>query len=190
MAYLFKIEGKLVFPTEETLLTTPYKEIWERDKSKDKDIAMKEFSYIEFMTSQLQTNPYKGYSDDIRGEIIIKEVFAGITWKPDDLVKEGIKRFEAFQKEASPTYTFYMSALKSKNTLEKFFTTVDLSKTNFKTGNPIYKPKELTSALLDVDKITASLDSLKKKVEEELFDAVKTKGQKEISAFAKTESLQ
>lgn len=190
MAYLFKIEGKLVVPTEEALLIPPFKDIWERDKNKGKEVAMKEFSFIEFMVSKLATNPYKGYSDDVRAQVIIKEIFKEEkTWSPDKLVTEGIERFEKFQKDASPTYSLYISAIKSKNTLEKFLTTVDLSKINFKTGNPVYKPKELTSAMLDLDKITASLSALQKKVEEELFDAIKTKGQKEISPFAKVDSL-
>jgi len=94
MAYLFKIDGKLVFPTEEALLITPYKEIWERDTSKGKENAIKEFSYIEFMVSKLATNPYKGYSDDIRGKVIIKDTFKGIDWKPDKLIIDGIDRFE------------------------------------------------------------------------------------------------
>ena len=49
----------------------------------------------------------------------------------------------------------------------------------------MYKPKEITSALLDLEKSAVSLDGLKKKVEEDLYEASKTKGQKEISPFAK-----
>ena len=54
---------------------------------------------------------------------------------------------------------------------------------------PVYKPKELSLAMMDVDKLTASLAALKKKVEEELFDEVKIKGQKEVSPFADPNSL-
>ena len=46
MAYLFKVEGKTVYPNDEVLLISPFKEIWERDKSKGKDVARQEFSYI------------------------------------------------------------------------------------------------------------------------------------------------
>ncbi len=44
MAFLFEVSGKVVFPTAETLLTTPFKEIWERDKGKDNHQAKKEFT--------------------------------------------------------------------------------------------------------------------------------------------------
>lgn len=189
MAYLFKIEGKVVQPTEEALMINPFKQIWERDKSKGKEIALKEFAFIEFSVSLLASNPYKGYSESIREGIIIDELFGKDKWKPDDIVKEGQKKLDKFQIEASQSYSLYRSSIKAKDNLVEFLENIDLSDKNLKTGLPIYKPKELTSALLDVDKVTTSLDLLKRKVEEELFESTKTKGQKEISIFAKVESL-
>ena len=55
-----------------------------------------------------------------------------------------------------------------------------------KTGAPIYKPKDITAALQDLDKTIISLQSLEKKVEEDLFEAARIKGQKEVSVFADT----
>ena len=43
--------------------------------------------------------------------------------------------------------------------------------------------------LFSSEKVTASLTGLKKKVEEDLFEETKIKGQKEISPFADPESL-
>lgn len=185
MAHLFKVESNVVFPNEETLLIPPFKDIWDRDTSKGKEQALKELAYVEFMSSLLASNPYKGYNEDLRGVVIIKDVFKEDVWVPDELVLSGIKKIKDFQTEASPSYKSYLAAMVANDKINTFFETVDLTKINFKTGTPVYKPKEVTSALLDVDKITASLDSLKKKVEEELFEAVKVKGQKEISPFAK-----
>lgn len=189
MSYLFKIEDKIVQPTEEVLLISPFKEIWERDKSKGKEIALKEFAFIEFTVSLLASNPYKGYSESIRDSIVQQDIFKDIEWKPDKLIEEGKKKFENFQKDGSQSYTLYKSAVAAKDKLVNFLNEIDINERNFKTGMPIYKPKELTSALLDVDKVIASLDVLKKKVEEELFESTKVKGQKEISIFAKLESL-
>lgn len=189
MSYLFKIEDKIVQPTEEVLLISPFKEIWERDKSKGKEIALKEFAFIEFTVSLLASNPYKGYSESIRDSIVQQDIFKDIEWKPDKLIEEGKKKFENFQKDGSQSYTLYKSAVAAKDKLVNFLNEIDINERNFKTGMPIYKPKELTSALLDVDKVIVSLDVLKKKVEEELFESTKVKGQKEISIFAKLESL-
>ena len=72
MAYLFSVEGKIVQPNTETLLVSPFKEIWARDKSKGKENALEEFTYIEFMTSMLKSNPYKGYAPEVKEEVIKK----------------------------------------------------------------------------------------------------------------------
>jgi hypothetical protein len=186
MAYLFKIESNLVVPSDESLLIPPYKDIWDRDTSKNKDTAYRELTYVEFMSSQLSSNPYKGYAQSVRGSVIIKDIFKGEAWTPDALVLEAVKKIEQFQMDASPSYSSYSSGILAKEKVDTFLRTVELTKINFKTGMPLYKPKEITTALLDLDKVAMSLENLRKKVEEELFEAVKTKGQKEISPFAKT----
>lgn len=189
MAYLFTVEGKVVKPHDETLLISPFKEIWERDKSKNKVDALEDFTYIEFMVSMLKTNPYRGYSDKIRKDVLLKDIIKRENWKEDSLIKEGMIKLKEFQTQGSITYSLYLSAIKAKNKLESFFDEFDMSERNFKTGLPVYKPKEITSALLDVDKVTSSLVTLQKKVEEELFEEKKIRGQKEISPFANPESL-
>ena len=55
--------------------------------------------------------------------------------------------------------------------------------------NPIYKPKEITSALSDINKIAESFDILEKKVEEDNYHRERSKGDKEISPFADPSSL-
>lgn len=189
MAYLFSVEGKIVQPNTETLLVSPFKEIWARDKSKGKENALEDFTYIEFMTSMLKTNPYKGYASEVKDKVVRDAVITQSNWQVDELILKGMEYIFKIQKEGSPTYTLYMSALQAKDKLERFFRTVDLDERSPKTGFPIYKPKELSSAMLDVDKLTASLAALAKKVEEELFDSIKTRGAKEISPFADPNSL-
>ena len=51
MSLLFTIESKIVKPYTETLLISPFREIWERDTNAGKFTAIDEFTYIEFMTS-------------------------------------------------------------------------------------------------------------------------------------------
>lgn len=176
MALLFIIEGKIVKPHPETLLVPPFKQIWERDKSEGKEHALKDFTYIEFMSSRLKSNPYKGYTPDKRKLKIIEDCILDDKWKEDDLVKEGIRKCEEFQKKASSNYSLLMDTLKAKENLQQFFRFVDLKERNDK-GAPVYKPKEITTAMYDVDKLATSLANLEKKVEEELYDSVKVKGQ-------------
>ena len=52
MSYLFIVENNIAKPNTETLLIEPFKTIWERDKTEDKGQAIKEFTFIELMSSK------------------------------------------------------------------------------------------------------------------------------------------
>ena len=188
MSWLFKIEGTIVYPNAETLLVPPYKEIWERDKSKDKWVAMKEFAYAEFMTSQLKSNPYKGYSIEVRDKKIREDIIKDSKWQPDKLVKQAMAKIEEFQTNGSANYSLLKDAMKARESLQEFLQTVDLNERT-RTGGMVLKPKDVTNALLDLDKVVTTFDALKKKVEEDLFETVKTRGNKVISPFADPNSI-
>lgn len=183
MALLFNISNKTVQPTTEVLLIYPFKDIWDRDTSQNKEEAIKEFAYIEFMTSLLKTNPYKGFPVEIRKERICSDLKIDTYIWNDELVKEAMLQVERFQKEASPTYSLYIAAQECNNKLKELLESLDGNERNDK-GMPIYKPKDITGALLDVEKVANSLNNTKKKVEEELYEETKIRANKEISPFA------
>lgn len=180
MAHLFVIENNIAKPNVETLLISPFKEIWDRDTSKDKSIAIKEFTYIELITSKKKSNPFVGYSDSIRGSKIIESIQLPKGWSPDALVLGAIDKIEEFNTNASPNYLAYKDSMEALNTTRKFLKEIDLSERN-RSGMPVYKPVDIYGAIEKVEKAIISLNSLKERVEQEMFDAVKTKGNKSIN---------
>lgn len=189
MSLLFTVEGRKVSPHTETLLIFPFKEIWERDKDKDKSNAMEDFAYIEFVTSMKKSNPYRGYSEEDKPNKVKEDIISRDNWEEDVLIREAIVKCKNFQSDASPTYNYYMSAKVGADKLRSFFMTFDMNDCNPKTGNPIYKPRDITSALKDTEDVLTKLNAMKEKVEQELFESTRTKGQKEVSPFADPESL-
>lgn len=189
MAYLFQITEKIVFPTAEVLLISPFKDIWERDKTKEKHMALKEFTFIEFMTSQKKSNPYKDYPHEKRKEKLLEEIIKDVNWKPDELIFKAITKIDEFQKDASATYSYYTSTKRAADKMKKFFDNFDINERNEKTGNPIYKPRDITAALNDTERVLTNLNNLKKKVEEELYEESKMRSDKQISPFADPKSL-
>lgn len=181
MAFLFTVENSVAIPNTETLLIPPFKEIWERDKSKDKGQAIKEFTFVELMSSKKKTNPYAGYSDEIRFEKL-KEYLFEEDWEQDNLIEEALIKIKEFQKEASPTYSYYLSVLEAAEKMKTFFKTFNINERNDK-GIPIYKPGDITRALNDTDKVLQNINSMKEKVEQELFEQTKTKSNKQINPF-------
>ena len=176
MSLLFTVESKVVSPTTETLLVPIFKEIWDRDESPDKRYAIEDFSYIEFMASIQKSNPYSGYPENERPYKIIKDIITRADWDPNDkLLLQGINKLKEFQAEASVTYNYYMAA---KSAAEKL-----------RTGAPIYKPRDITSALNDTSRVLENLNTLREKVDNEVFEEVKKKGQKIVSPFADPNSL-
>lgn len=188
MSFLFKIEGKVVMPNAETLLISPFKEIWDRDKSKGKEIAVSEFAYIEFMTSMLRSNPYREYPENRKEEKIREDIIRNKNWNPDEMIKEAMKKIVEFQEEGSITFNYWMSNKVAAEKMIDFFTTFDMDERNPKSMNPVYKPKDILSAIEGSEKALKTLSNLKKKVEEEVYEIVKNRGNKVISPFAKLDS--
>lgn len=189
MAHLFVIEGKKVYPNAETLMIPPFKEIWERDKSKSKDVAIKEFAYIEFVSSVKKSNPYRDYPENIRKKKVAEDVVKDKKWQPDRLILQGIDKVDEFQKNASISYTYYLAAKGVIEKMKTFFEELDINERNLKTGMPIWKPKDVTNAVNDTSKTLSTLKDLRSKVEEELFEETRTKSDKQISPFADPESF-
>lgn len=181
MAFLFEVENSIAKPTAETLLISPYKEIWERDKSEDKQQALKEFTFIELMSSKKKSNPYAGYDDGVRFEKL-QELLFEEDWEMDELVEAALVKIHEFQTEASQTYRYYISTVKAAEKLRDFFDNFDIMETNEK-GALLYKPSDITRAINDTDKVLQNLNSMKEKVEQELFEQTKTKGNKQINPF-------
>lgn len=187
MAYLFQVEGNRVVPNTETLLISPFKEIWERDTDSRKSTAVLEFTYIEFVSSELKSNPYKGY-EPAKRKLKIKQEIMPPGWAPDHLISQGLSKVDEFQREASMNFTLYQDAVQAKEKLQNFLRTFDPNeRTN--SNALILKPGDVTKALLEIDKVATSMNSLQKKVEEDLYETLRSRADKEISIFAKPEHL-
>lgn len=189
MSLLFTIENKVVRPTVESLMISPFREIWERDTNPGKFNATNEFTYIEFMVSVKKTNPYRGYAKEIRHQKLAVDIMGHEEYVPDELIVKAMEALHVFQKEASSTYSYYLSAFNAAKKLEEFFNTFDMNSVNIKTGNPMYKPKDITMALNDTERVLQNLVTIEEKVNNEIFESVKIKGQKVVSVFASPDTL-
>ena len=100
MVELFELkDGKLIIEPSR-LIVPVFKQLYDRDKSKDKTQAFKEFSYIYFLLDF--KSPYAGYPNDKKEEAIKKDLFKNNKWEPDSLVTEAIIKYK---------YTFFSSPL-------------------------------------------------------------------------------
>ena len=97
--FQFKRDSYEVTFSEETLVISVFKKILTRDKSKSKDMAIKELSFIYFYSDI--TSPYQGIIDlNARKEEIIKDIELPKNWKIDSIIGDAIE----FYKSRSKTY--------------------------------------------------------------------------------------
>lgn len=181
MSYFFEFDGKECRPKAEILLVKPFSEMWVKDKRQ----AIKGFTFAELYTSKAKSNPYAGYSDDVRMEKLGLEVYGKRGMKFSELgedVQECIKMLEEFQTEGSVTWRYYNSQVAAAEKLIVFFKTFNLDERNDK-GALIYKPKEITSALADAEKIMQNLTALRAKVEQEMFESSKGIAGREVGMY-------
>jgi hypothetical protein len=82
-----------------------------------------------------------------------------------------------------------MAAKSAAEKMQLFFTTFSMADVNLRTGAPIYKPKDITAALNDTSRVLENLNTLREKVDNEIFEEIKKKGQKIVSPFADPSSL-
>ena len=93
--------------------------------------------------------------------------------------------YEQIQHEAAPSLKFYQASLNAAQKIIDFFNDFDLAETNPRTGNPLYKPADVTRTLKDTSDIIKTQNSLKGKVYQEIFEDARGKGGREINYFEK-----
>lgn len=92
---LVKYEGYNLTIEPEMLLLKPFKKIWNRDRSKNKDRALQELGYIYFME-----DPRSDYQIYIDEKVRSKEIIQGegiLDWKPDSVIEEARKFYASFK---------------------------------------------------------------------------------------------
>tara|TARA_R100001460_G_scaffold19735_1_gene40966 strand:- start:9832 stop:10386 length:555 start_codon:yes stop_codon:yes gene_type:complete len=180
---IFEVNGNVVRPTANILNVSPFKEIWKRDKSKTKNVAMQEFAFIEFMVSKKKSNPFKGYDEEIKEDKIKEKVIVEDEWEADELVVTAIDMYKEWQFEASPTIRYYEANLAALSKTINYLTDgLDYEERN-RSGMPVHKFNDVVRGIKEADQVLKSLTSLRRKVEEELYEASKTVGNKEINPY-------
>lgn len=175
---LFDIQaGKVVM--NPTILWVPeFRTLWDRDKSKHKEQAVNEISYVVFLHDF--RSPYLAYPTNERETRIKKDYFKSADWQPDDAIKAAIIKYKELQ--TSPISRLLQSAMDTCDKMTDYFNGIDFKKTDHN-GKPIYTLKEVSSVMKDIGDIVSSLESLKDKVEREHMERGSIRGGSGIGMF-------
>ena len=97
---LFKYEGYEVRVAPEALTLKPFKKIWERDKSKTKERALQELSFVYFYCDPRSDYQYI-IDDENRLEAVKEGEGLPKSWKPDKDLETAIKLYRSFDTSAA-----------------------------------------------------------------------------------------
>lgn len=161
-----------------TLWVPEFRTLWDRDKSKQKEKAVSEISYVVFLYDF--RSPYTAYPTSERELRIKKDCFKDEEWQPDEAVKAAVIKYRELQ--TSPISRLLQAAMDTCDKMTDYFNGIDFKKVDHN-GKPIYTLKEVSSVMKDIGDIVSSLESLKDKVEREHMERGSIRGGSGIGMF-------
>lgn len=163
----------------QALLLKPFREIWDNDKSKHKELATKELGYIYFMCDQRSDHMYI-LDEDERHQVVAEAMELGSNWiKPSyiDIAME-------FYKEMSTT-TSTMLLNSTRNAVQKishFLDVIDPNERDKSTGKPVFAINTITGAIEKVPKLVKALAEIEKEIIKEKAAKAQS-GNKDVGLF-------
>ena len=175
MIKLFKYEGYKLNISEEALLLKPFKEIWQRDKSKNKDKALQELGYIYFMSDPRSDYQYL-VDEEERSKAIKEGEGIDSKWKPDKLVLDAATFYKSFK----PTSALLLEdtrAMINGYRLKLREITTDMSNLDIK------EIKDLGAVIKQIPSLIKDLDEAEKVLNSELKTSGRMRGSGEKTLF-------
>jgi hypothetical protein len=168
-----------VIVSEEAFFITHFKRILDRDKSKDKELAMKELAFIFFYADI--TSPYQSILDNKeREEEIKKDISLPLKWKLDQSINDAV----TFYKEKSKTavHHLYESSMTAAAAVNEVLG--DAKALIEESQDRIGAVQKVIGALEKVPKVMASLRDIEKELLKQIEDKEGKKlGSKSFSLY-------
>lgn len=176
---LIKVENFQLKIADEALLIRPIRRLWHQDRSARKERFWQQMSYLFYMVS-----PSSSFSHildlDERAAEIIKQEGLPSDFTPSPLLVEAMKVYR--EHTITPSQKLLQSSLVAADTVSKFLSDRTILERTDDKGRPLYQISSVTAALKNVEGIVTSLQTLQKKVEQELeTDSGKARGSQELT---------
>ena len=168
---LFKYEGYKVVISEEAFALKVFRQIWNRDRSVNKDKAIMELGYIYFMVDPRSDYQYL-VDEDERSKAIIEGEGLPNNWKPDKVITEAMEFYSRFK----PTAALLLEDTRyAVDKLRKLLREIDLNQLDDK-GKPIYTLNSITATIKQVPSLAKDLDEAEKALASEMRSEGKMRG--------------
>lgn len=175
---LFKYEGYKITISEEAMLLKPFKTIWKRDKSQNKEKALSELGFIYFFCDIRSDYQYI-VDEEARKESIKEGEGLPSDWQPDEVVLEAMRFYNTFK----PTSALLLEDTRfAVDKLRKLLREIDLNQTDDK-GKPIYTLNTITATIKQVPALVRDLDEAERSIAKEIAQSDKARGAQTKSIY-------
>lgn len=176
MLKLFKYEGYKIVISEEAFALKPFRQIWQRDKTVNKDKAIMELGFIYFFCDPRSDYQYL-VDDKERMEAIKEGEGLPPKWEPDKIVQEAMVFYNSFK----PTSALLLEDTRyAVDKLRKLLRDIDLTQVDDK-GKPVYTLNTITATIKQIPSLVKDLDEAEKALNSEMKSSGKMRGQGEKS---------
>ena len=168
---LFKYEGYNMTISEEALLLKPFKKLWDRDKSEDKQMALQELGYCYFMEDP--RSDYQMYLDrTVRSDKIKEGEGMANDWQPDEVVKEAMAFYTNFKMDAAILLDYTKKQVAKIRQLADEIHIEDIEDTTDK----LVALDKMTTITSKLPKLSVEIMEAEKRMNEEIQNADKVRG--------------
>ena len=150
---------------------SPFSEIWENDKSKEKEKAINKLKYLWFYTDY--ESPYFKYPEKEKNEKILSDVLKDTKFKIEKDLILAIGKYKELN--YTPAMETVDSAMSFVRNIQLFFKNVDLTQ--------VSNAKQVTDMFANMPRIIASLNEAKKHADLEQLSNVKVRGGQKPGMF-------
>lgn len=170
--HLVELINYEVVPTQECFLVKPLRQLFNADKSKNKEKFMQQLSVVYFMADPRSSYNYVTDLDD-RLEMIKEQEGLDKNFKIDDKLSEAI---ECYKKHTMTTSTLLLEdARTAVDKVRQFLREVDLDAVDDK-GKPKYTINSITAALKQIPQLAKDLQETEKTVTREIEEVGRARG--------------
>ena len=172
---LIEFDGLDFKIADEALLVRPFRELFQKDKSKKKEEFWRQISYLWFMCDPRSTYQYIVDENERAAEIKKQEGFDS-DWYPSELLSEAM---QVYRRQTTTTASILLESMrKGIEQLRKFFEEFDLFAVD-KNDRPIYQVSTMTSALKQVPELAKALVDAEKALAKDFATEDKARGNAE-----------
>lgn len=172
---LFRYEGYQVKVSPEALLLKPFKVLWARDRTRDKNKAQTEFAYIYFWADPRSEYQYI-VDDEDRANAVKEGLGLASTWKPDKAILDAISLYSSFTTTAA---LLLQDTRYAVDKLRQLLRDINLDDKD-KNGKPIYTLNVITSTIKQVPALVRDLDNAEQFLNEQLRETEAARGNTEM----------